>query len=351
VAKADRTLTDRHLNRALLARQLLIEPASGSIAAVLERMGGLQAQYAPAMYIGLWSRMDGLERDAVTDALRAKRIVQATLLRSTIHLVSRRDYWPFAVAIRAARREWYLRVMKGDPSQAELTAAAEKLRAAFADGPLRQAEIDKLIGARLRAGAGLWLDMVRVPPAGTWERRRADLFTSAEQWLGPPPDLDPDHCVDLLVRRYLGGFGPSTRAQIADWAGLPVTTISAALERASLRRYRAEDGSTLVDLPRAALPEPDTRVPVRFLANWDAALLVHARRTGVLPERYRSRIFSSKTPHSFNTVLVDGAVAGTWRYEGGTVRIDAFEPLEPAVRREIQAATHPLAAFHEQRSV
>lgn len=345
--RSDRTLTQGHLNRALLARQQLIEPASGPIPAVLERTAGLQAQYAPAMYIGLWSRVDGLHRDAVTEALNQRRVVQATLLRSTIHLVSRRDYWPFAVAIRKPRRDWYLRITKGHPSEAELAGAAERLRAAFADGPLRQAEIDRLIGARLRTGAGMWIDLVRVPPSGTWERRRADLYTSAEQWLGPEPELDPDACVDLLVRRYLGGFGPATRAQIADWAGLPVTTVSAALERAGLRRFRAEDGAALVDLPRAPLPDPRTPVPVRFLPVWDATLLVHARRTGVLPERYRARIFSSRTPHSFNTVLVDGAVVGTWRYEGGEVRIEEFESLDPAVRREVHAAAAPLAAFHD----
>lgn len=345
--RSDRTLTQGHLNRALLARQQLIEPASGPIPAVLERTAGLQAQYAPAMYIGLWSRVDGLHRDAVTEALNQRRVVQATLLRSTIHLVSRRDYWPFAVAIRKPRRDWYLRITKGHPSEAELAGAAERLRAAFADGPLRQAEIDRLIGARLRTGAGMWIDLVRVPPSGTWERRRADLYTSAEQWLGPEPELDPDACVDLLVRRYLGGFGPATRAQIADWAGLPVTTVSAALERAGLRRFRAEDGAALVDLPRAPLPDPRIPVPVRFLPVWDATLLVHARRTGVLPERYRARIFSSRTPHSFNTVLVDGAVVGTWRYEGGEVRIEEFESLDPAVRREVHAAAAPLAAFHD----
>jgi len=347
MSAAVRTLTQRELNRALLARQMLITPGPGDIPAVLERMGGLQAQYAPAMYIGLWSRMAGLRRDAVTQALTQRRVVQATLLRSTIHLVSRNDYWPFARAIRTHRRGQFLRATKGDPSEAELAAAAEKVRSAIAEGgPIRQLEIDKLIGARLRRGVGLWVDLVRVPPSGTWERRRADLFTTAEDWLGPEPELDLDECVDLLVRRYLGGFGPATPAQIADWAGLPVATVTEALGRIRLRRFRAEDGSELVDLPRLPLPAAHTSVPVRFLPVWDATLLVHARRTGILPERHRGRIFSVKTPHSFNTVLVDGVVVGTWRYADGTIHFDEFEPLDPAVRREIQAAAQPLAEFH-----
>jgi hypothetical protein len=342
-----RSLTQRDLNRALLARQQLIEPATAAIPTVLERMGGLQAQYAPAMYLGLWSRMQELRRDAVTEALRQKRVVQATLMRSTIHLVSTRDYWSFSRAIRSSRQEWFRRVSRGDPGSAELARAADTLRATFAaDGPLRQTEIDKLITARLRRGVGHWLDMVRVPPSGTWERRRADLYLSADLWLGAEPELDPDQCLDLLVRRYLGGFGPSTPAEIADWAALPVAAVARALDRMALRTARAEDGTTLVDLPRAPLPKGSTPVPVRFLPVWDATLLVHARRTGILPERLRPRIFNTRTPHSFNTVLVDGAVVGTWRYEHDEIRVDEFEPLDPAVRREVRTASEPLAAFH-----
>jgi hypothetical protein len=103
------TLTERELNRALLARQMLLERVKAPIPRVLERMGGLQAQYAPSMYLGLWSRMEGLERDAVTRGLKRKTIVQGSLMRTTIHLVSRRDYWPFAVGVRRSLREWWLR--------------------------------------------------------------------------------------------------------------------------------------------------------------------------------------------------------------------------------------------------
>jgi hypothetical protein len=238
-------------------------------------------------------------------------------------------------------------VTRGDPAEAELQAAADRLRAVFAaDGPLRQSEIDKVITARLRRGVGLWLDMVRVPPSGTWERRRADLYLSAEAWLGPEPALDPDACVDLLLRRYLGGFGPAARAQIADWAGLPVATVAAAIGRARLRTFRAEDGTALYDLPRAALPKAATPAPVRFLPVWDATLLVHARRSGILPERFRPRVFNTKTPHSVNTVLADGSVVGTWRHEGDGIRVEEFEPLEPAQRRAVMEATAALAAFH-----
>lgn len=101
-----------------------------------------------------------------------------------------------------------------------------------------------------------------------------------------------------------------------------------------------------MDLPRAPLPDPETPAPVRFLPTWDATLLVHARRTGILPERYRSRIFSTKTPHSAGTFLVDGKVAGTWKYEKGRVALSPFERLDRAVQRELREESERLASFH-----
>jgi hypothetical protein len=344
-AAADRVLTQRDLNRALLARQLLLDRVRAPLPRALERMGGLQAQYAPSMYIGLWSRVEGLEREAVTRALERRSVVQGTLLRTTIHLVSRADYWPFATAIRAARRALYLRSHRDGAGSRELAAAARRVRRDLANGPLTRAEIDERSGGAHIYGLNLWLDMVRVPPSGTWERRRADLYAAAEDWVGPE-EAALEGALDHLVRRYLGGFGPATRHEIADWAGLPLKEVTGALKRLRLRRFRAEDGAELVDLPRAPLPGPDAPAPVRFLPVWDATLLVHARRTGILPEEYRPRVFNVRTPHSVNTFLVDGAVAGTWRHEKGRIRLEPFRRLDAATRKELGAEAERLAAFH-----
>ena len=343
---AARTLSARELNRALLARQLLLERAPLSIPETLERMAFLQAQYAPAIYIGLWSRAEGVERDAITTLLEDRTIIQGTLLRSTIHVVARGDYWPSALAIRAERRTAQVRAVRGTPSAAEYEAAALKLRAALENaGSLRQKEIDHLLGPGLRSGAGLWVDLVRVPPAGTWHRRRADLYGLAEQWVGPEEGT-AEAGVDLLVRRYLGGFGPATAKEIANWAGLPVPTVTPALAGMTLRAFRTEDGVELVDLPDAPLPDPETPAPVRFLSNWDAALLVHARRSGILPEEHRPKIFHTKAPQSFPTFLVDGAVAGTWKYVEDRIELSPFAPLPASVRRELEHEAERLAAFH-----
>jgi len=194
-------------------------------------------------------------------------------------------------------------------------------------------------------GVGLWLDLVRVPPSGTWERRRADLYAAAEDWLGPA-DISPEEAVEHLVRRYLEGFGPAAPRDIADFAGLPARGLAPVLERMRLRRFRSEDGEELVDLPRAPLPDPDTPAPVRFLPVWDAALLVHARRTGILPEEHRPRVFNTKTPHSVHTFLVDGNVAGTWKFERGRVRIEPFGKLPRSAQRELREEAERLAALH-----
>jgi hypothetical protein len=339
-----RTLTERELNRALLARQLLLERVKAPLPRVLERMGGLQAQYAPSMYIGLWSRVDGLERDAVTRALERRSIVQGSMMRATIHLVSRRDYWPFVVGIRRGQRDWWLRTHGRGTNAREIAGNDRKVRRAFGGGSLTRAELESVLGTRLGV-AGLFLDLVRVPPSGTWERRRADLYALAEDWVGAESATEQEG-IEHLVRRYLQGFGPARPAEIADWASLDVSTTKRALEGLELRHFQDEQGKELVDLPRLPLPDEATPAPVRFLPVWDATLLVHARRTQILPERYRPLIFNVKTPNSANTFLVDGQVAGTWRYEKQRVRITPFARLTRAVRAEVDDEAERLTSFH-----
>jgi hypothetical protein len=339
---SERVLTQGELNRALLARQLLLERRRLPLPRAVEQVGCLQMQYAPSGYVGLWSRVAGFERDALTQALERRSLVQATLMRNTIHVVSRADYWPLVIAVRAERMAWSRSVQRTD--ERTVRRAAERLRRFLADGPRRQKEI---ADAGLWApGVGIWLDLVRVPPSGTWERRRADLFGLAEDWVGPEPELGEEEAREHLVRRYLGAFGPAPQRDIASWAGMRADALAGALERLPLRRFRDEAGRELVDVPRAPLPPAATAAPVRFLPTWDATLLVHARRTGILAQEDRERIFHVRNPQSERTFLVDGRVAGVWRYDGGRITLEPFGRLLRHARARLEEEAERLAAFH-----
>ena len=344
-------LSPRHLNRALLTRQLLLERATMSLTDALERVGGLQTQYAPAGYIGLWSRLEAFERPMLTRALEERHVIQATLMRATIHTVSAADYWPMTVGQRRVRREWFSNVGRGAIAALDMDAAAAATREELADGPLRMNDLtDRLVARGFDAQAakwvGMWVDLVRVPPSGTWERRRADLYGLADVWLPPSRDVTEDEGIELLIRRYLGGFGPAPLKDVASWMGLNVGQMKHVADRMELRDVRDEAGKRLFDLPDAPLPDADTPAPPRFIPVWDTMLLVHARRTAVLPEEYRPRIFNTKTPHSFNTFLLDGQVAGTWRFEEDEIQLTPFRTLGPEERTALEDEAHRLAAFH-----
>ena len=342
-----RTLTQRELNRALLARQLLLDRGRMPLPRALEAVGGIQAQYAPSMYVGLWSRLEGFERRALNDALVDRTVVQATLMRVTIHLVSREDFWPFALATRDVRRALWLRTRPEKTSANAMAGAARTVRRQLSGGnALRRAELDALVGKDRGLGAGLWVDLVRAPPSGTWERRRADLFALAEEWIGPPPDVAGRDAAEHLVRRYLTGFGPASRKDVAGFTGYALRPLDRVLARLDLRRFAGEDGEELLDVPDGPLPDPETPARPAFLGTWDATLLTHARRTGLLPEEHRARIFNTKAPQSFPTFLIDGAVAGTWRHDDGEIALSPFEPLAAADEEALRDEAARLAAFH-----
>jgi len=309
----------------------------------VEQVGGLQTQYAPSGYVGLWTRVAGFERDDLTRALEDRSLIQASLLRTTIHIVSRREYWLYANGIRRARQEWAKRIGALPPPR-ELRANADRLRDALRDGPKTVRELGEL--AKGFVGTlGLWVDLVRVPPSGTWERRRADRLALAEDWVGRN-DCTEEQGLEHVVRAYLRAFGPAASKDVGSWAGLTVADVKRVAPQLELETYRDEAGAELVDLAGSALPDADTEAPVRFLPHWDANLLVHARRTGLLPEAHRPRVFSTKNPFSVGVYLVDGRAAGAWSLTDGRIALDPFEKLsrrdELAVERERVA----IEAFH-----
>ena len=346
----ERVLTTRELNRAMLARQLLLERSSMPLTRAVEQVAGLQTQHAPSAYVALWARLRDFDRDALTRALHQRRVVQGTMMRITIHMATARDYWLFTEGIRRERRKSGLGQFRRLLQGIDVEAAAELVRTTLADGPRRNAEMLRVVK---EAGyptpwawyaSALFVDLLRYPPSGTWERKRADLYGLAEEWI-PKPDVTEEQGLEHLVRRYLGGFGPAAVGDIAGWAGLTVGTLRPVVERLRLRRFRDEEGGELVDLPRAPLPPADTPAPPRFLHTWEPVLLVSSRRAQILPDEYRGRIVIPRQPQWISTFTVDGAVAGTWRFRDGKVEVEPFAPLPRVAKREVEEEAAALAAF------
>ncbi|MFZ0015031.1 MAG: winged helix DNA-binding domain-containing protein [Acidimicrobiia bacterium] len=341
-----RDLSPTDLNRTVLARQLLLDRSALPLHRVVERMAGVQAQYAPSAYIGLWSRVTGFQRRDLTSALERRAVVQATVMRGTIHLVSRSDFWPLTEASRIPRRNAWDRTFGRTHDVGKIMALASEVEAFLADGPRKRRDIIDALGidSEIWNGVVNWVDLVRIPPSGTWEARRADLYGLAESWVGGNDTL-PAVGRDLLVRRYLSGFGPASRGDIQAFTLLTLDDIDGSLSRLRTRRRTTRQGHELIDLSGAPIVTGDAAAPVRFIGNWDALLLVHARRAGILPEEHRTRIFHTKTPHSFATFIVDGRVRGTWREEDGRVVLDRFQPVPRRFERALTEERRRLEDF------
>jgi hypothetical protein len=324
--------TAKALNRATLARQLLLERSRLSVPKAVEHLCAVQAQSVPEAYVGVWSRLAGFRHTKLTKALEQRRVIRATLFRMTLHYVSSTNHAAFAQLNHRRWREELLR--RGIPVD-ELVPRLERLAAA---GPFTYAEGNEVtpeLGARpflVRCVTPL----VHVPPAGTWGHTRVRLTTAKL------PPVDPAEAAALLVRRYLGAFGPATRQDLLAFSGLRVADIERGVE-GRLHRFEDEQGRELLDLPRAPRPAADTRAPVRFLPRWDALLLSHADRTRVLPEEYRSAVITGGWVHP--TFLVNGLVAGVWRGDSGKVKLEPFARLPRSARRELDDEARRLAAF------
>jgi hypothetical protein len=341
------TLTQRQLNRALLARQLLLERVSLSLPEALSRLAGIQNQYAPNAYLRLWSCLAGFCREDLTRAYEEATVVQGTLMRGTIHAVARNDYRLCMGAVALTQRDWAQRLTKA-PSTLDRSAALSRVREGLAQGPMSRPSMLALMRDEhpaVRQSIDTDLAILRVPPSGTWERRRADLCALADDVIGPG-DVPEERALPQVVRRYLAAYGPASVADVASFLGMNVAPIKRLLAMLDLRRFRTEDGRELVDVHDGLLPDPETPSPVRFLPTWDAVLLVHARRTQVLPEAYRPMVFHTKMPPSYPTFLVDGQVAGTWKHTEGEIRLSPFGDLRPEDRMALEEEAHSLAAFH-----
>ena len=344
-------LSRRALNRALLARQLLLRRSKMSAEDAIEHLVGMQAQVPTDPYVGLWTRLDGFRTDDLAKLITQRRAVRIGLMRGTVHLVTARD----GLAMRPVVQQVYERVFlsaRGDVGVPTFTSrlAGIDLKALLRAGrklldesPRSAAELRPLLNKRwpdrdanaLAAAVHFLLPLVQVPPRGLWGESGQARHASLETWLGK--DLGRDASPDELILRYLRAFGPATVADARTWSRL--TGLRDVFERLRprLRTFRDERGRELFDVLDGALPDPETPAPPRFLPEYDNVFLSHDDRSRIAREDFRlSR--SSSIQGTFGTVLVDGFIAAIWkisRKDGeALMRVESVVPLG---RRDMDA--------------
>jgi len=358
-------LSLRQLNRATLDRQGLLERRTGTPAEVIGRLAGLQAQHANQPYIALWSRMRDLAIADLQAALEERRVVRATVMRATLHLVAADDFAVYDTAVTEARMAaWAPTARKAGIDLAELHATL----LAFCAQPRTVAEMETRLDAlvpdevfarhlpgvrhaafRLASTGG---GLVHAPPSGFWGQHGKPSYVAAASWLGEARrPIDPDEARAAAVLRYLGAYGPASFADIGKWLGPPRvgplrSTVAALGDR--LRTLDGEDGRELLDLADGVVPREDRVAPVRFLSRWDSVLISYEARDRILPTAHRAAV-AKKNGDFLPTFLVDGFVAGLWSVETkkglATLRLEPFGTVGPAERRDLEAEGDALVRF------
>ncbi|WP_460346259.1 winged helix DNA-binding domain-containing protein [Actinoallomurus acanthiterrae] len=353
-APANEVLSRRALNRALLARQMLLARETVPAVRAVERLVGMQAQAPLAPYVGLWTRVEGFRTEDLADRIIGRDLVRITLMRGTIHLVSADDCrWVRPLIqpmLDRALNAGYGRHLTGLDVEEVVSAG----RALVEERPRTFAELGAALGesrpdrdgGALTAVVRTRVPLVQLPPRGIWGQGGQAVHTSAEAWLGRP--LAPDPAPEDLVLRYLAAYGPATVKDLQIWSGLTRQRQVVDRLRPRLVSLRSEDGTELLDLPDAPRPDPETPAPVRFLPEYDNLLRSHADRTHVLPAEHRGRLATpNDSPRP--TFLIDGFVHGTWRItrerDRAVLNVEPYAPLSARDRTALAEEGARLLAF------
>ncbi len=355
---SDDVLTLRALNRATLARQLLLERHDMAPLDAVEHLVGMQAQIPHNPYLGLWSRLDGFDPEAVSRLISERAAVRIAVMRSTIHLVSADDCLLLRPLVQPVLDAELARHPEFGPALegVDLAPVLEFARPLLAEAPRTGTQLRAAMAERfpdLHAGGLAYacrnlLAFVQVPPRGLWGRSAQVSSTTAESWLGRPVVADPS--IDDVVMRYVAAFGPVTPGDVAAWSRL--TGFRAVVERLRprLRTFRDERGRELFDLPDAPRPHSDTPAPPRFLPEYDNVLLSHADRSRFVPGDDPNGLPWGAAPLN-GAVLIDGTCSATWHIDrskdGGRAAlvVDHLDRLSSGEADEVSAEGGRVLAF------
>ncbi len=352
----DTPLTRRALNRATLARQMLMEREPVPVLSAVERLLALQAQQAKPPFIGLWSRVAGFERDALQALLQRREVIRATLMRGTLHLASAKDYLHLRASFTPLLEASVASVLRERAKGLDIAPLVEEARAFFEASPRTfEAVRDHLVARHPRNderamgfAVRMFLPLIQVPTDAEWGYPGTTDFALAESWLGAPLRAGAD--LATLVSRYLAAFGPASVADAQSWSGLKGLKPAFESLRPSLRTFRDERGRELFDLPTAPRPDEDTPAPARFLPEFDSLVLGHEERARLVDDAHRSRLITKnlRVPATF---LVDGFVAGTWTVECkravAALVVEPFTPLKKKDRDALAKEGEALLRFLE----
>ncbi|MEV6441490.1 winged helix DNA-binding domain-containing protein [Amycolatopsis sp. NPDC051716] len=338
----------RALNRALLARQHLLERTAEPVAAVLGHLVGMQAQAPLAPYVGLWTRTSAFRPDELAALITGREAVRASLMRGTVHLVLAEDariLRPLVQRVVASGCTGHFGRRIGD---ADLGAVVAAGRAWLEERPRTRRQLRDLLAERwpdhdaeaLSYAVGCFVPTAQLPPRGVWGSTGPATLTTLDGWLGRPLAEKPP--IEDVVRRYLRAFGPASVADVQAWSGL--TKLREAVEPMGLRTVRAESGELLYDVEDGLLPDPDTPAPARFLPEYDNVLLAHADRARVLPPERRVPLPPGNGA-SRGTLLVDGFYRADWRLHSDGLEVTAQDRLTAGERAEIEAEGERLLRF------
>jgi len=348
-------LTLRALNRALLARQMLLARERTTALDAIKQLVGLQAQQARPPFIGLWSRVEGFRREDLTELLTSRKAVRATLMRATLHLMSSDDYLAFRPVLQPMLSNGMKSVLqeRANLPLDEIVASAREIftRQACTFTELRgclskafPAYDERAMGYAVRTS----LPLVSTPDSSIWAFSGDPLFTTAECWLGS--GLSDSADARSLVLRYLKAFGPATVADVQAWSGMQGLKPVLDSLRPQLVSWKDSRRREYFDVPDAPRPEEDIPAPPRLIAGFDNLVLAHADRSRIIADEYRQRIVT-KNLQVLPTFLVDGFVAGTWKTEmtkgTATLTISPFQRLPKATKTQLLEEAESLIRFAE----